>query len=218
VPTRPEPSRPEPASSRVEPEAEPRIPAQRRPAMSFSRRSDVDKVEVPEDDNHGHGEPRVGWLLLIPALALLMFAPPAVGSYQANRNGTALGSQATSDFPPLPAGDPLRLTMLDYAGRAVYDATTLEGRRVTLTGFIIAGADGQPYLARMVVTCCAADARPIKIGLVGEVPVGLAQEQWVEVEGGYVDRADTDPINGEKIPYLQVSAVRSIAAPGLEYE
>jgi hypothetical protein len=43
---------------------------------------------------------------VVPALALLLFAPPAVGAFQANRNGTALAAQADTDYPPLPAGDP----------------------------------------------------------------------------------------------------------------
>lgn len=173
----------------------------------------LDQVET------GHGEPRVGWLLLLPALALLLFAPPALGSFQATRNGTALSSQAQSDFAPLPAGDPVRLSVLDYASRAVFDrGLSLSGRRVTLSGFVIAGPSGQPYLARMIVSCCAADARPVKIGLAGEVPGDLKPDQWIEVEGSYTDRADHDPVNNDLIPYLQVAALHGIAAPEEQYE
>ena len=74
------------------------------------------------DDGHGHAEPRVAWLLILPVLALLLVAPPALGSYAANRSGTAL--QETSDFPPLPAGDPVTVGLVDYATRAVYDDVT----------------------------------------------------------------------------------------------
>ncbi|MDT5027939.1 MAG: hypothetical protein QOE61_4365 [Micromonosporaceae bacterium] len=176
----------------------------------------------PDPADHGgyeHGEPRIAWLLLLPALALLLFAPPALGSYQASRNGTALSAQANSDFPPLPAGDPVRISMLDYAGRAVFDkGHSLQGRRVTLSGFVIAGPNGQPYLARMVVTCCAADGRPVKVGLAGDLPSTLKPDQWIEIEGSYVDRADKDPVNAETVPYIQVAAVRDIAAPARPYE
>jgi uncharacterized repeat protein (TIGR03943 family) len=169
--------------------------------------------------HHDHDEPRVAWLLLTPALALLMFAPPALGSYQASRNGTALGSQANSDFPPLGDGDPVRVSLLDYAGRAVFDqGRSLAGRNVTLSGFIIAGPKGEPYLARMIVTCCAADARPVKVGLAGDLPQGLAQGRWIEAVGTYTDRTDRDPVNSDVIPYLQVSTVRDIPAPELQYE
>jgi uncharacterized repeat protein (TIGR03943 family) len=174
------------------------------------------------DASHGHdhhGDSAVGWLLVVPALALLLFAPPAIGAFQANRNGTALSAQADSDFPPLPAGDPVRISLLDYAGRAVFDhGRSLAGRTVQLSGFIIPGAGGHPYLARMVVTCCAADARPVKVGLTGDVPAGLKQEQWVEVTGTWLDQADHDAVNNELIPYVQVSSLQNIATPQLQYE
>jgi uncharacterized repeat protein (TIGR03943 family) len=170
-----------------------------------------------EQPAHEHGESRVGWLLLLPALALLLFAPPALGSYQASRNGTALGSRAESDYPPLPANDPVQLSVLDYAGRAVFDAKTLTGRQIRLTGFVVAGPNGVPYLARMVVTCCAADGRPIKVGLAGDVPANLKPDQWIEVEGTYIDRSDRDPVNSDMIPYLQVASLRTIATPDQQY-
>ncbi len=183
-----------------------------------SHRADADDPQLDED-GHGHQEPRVGWLLLVPALALLLFAPPALGSYQASRNGTALSSQANSDFAPLPDGDPVRISVLDYASRAVFDqGRSLAGRRVMLSGFVIAGPDGQPYLARMIVSCCAADARPIKVGLAGDVPADLVPDQWIEVEGSYTDRADRDPVNEDVIPFVQVATVRTIAAPERQYE
>jgi uncharacterized repeat protein (TIGR03943 family) len=178
-------------------------------------------AEVAEvaDDGHGHGESRVAWLLLLPTLALLLFAPPAIGSFQASRNGTALGSQASSDFAPLPEGDPVRISVLDYASRAVFDqGRSLGDRRVMLSGFLIAGPNGEPYLARMMVQCCAADARPIKVGLTGEVPMDVGPDHWLEVVGTYTERSDRDTVNGEMIPYLQVASSKVISAPSQQYE
>jgi len=172
-----------------------------------------------EADADPHDRPRVGWLLLAPALALLLFAPPALGSYQASRNGTALGSQAGSDFAPLPAGDPVEITLLDYAARAVFDeGRSLAGRRITLSGFVLAGPGGQPYLARLVVACCAADARPIKIGLAGAVPADLVPDQWIEVQGTFTARTDRDPVNRAVIPYIDVATTRVLPEPGRPYE
>jgi uncharacterized repeat protein (TIGR03943 family) len=172
-----------------------------------------------DDAVHTHSEPRVGWLLLVPALAILVLAPPALGSFQASRSGTALTAPADSDFPPLPDGVPVRISVLDYASRAVFDhGKSLTGRRITLSGFIIAGAGGTPYLARMVITCCAADARPVKVGLAGNVPANLKPDAWIEVDGGYTRRTDQDPVNGQTIPYIEVTAVRSIPTPSSQYE
>src|SRR3954467_7756037 len=99
--------------------------------------------------DHGHREPRVSWLLLVPVLALILVAPPALGSYAANRTGTAV-LQRPPGFPALPAGDPIRLTVLDYATRAVFDdGRTLTGRHVRLTGFVARDGAGTVYLTRM---------------------------------------------------------------------
>jgi uncharacterized repeat protein (TIGR03943 family) len=170
-----------------------------------------------EHDGHGHAEPRVAWLLVLPVFALLLVAPPALGSYAANRSGTAL--QETSDFAPLPPGDPVKVSVIDYATRAVYDeGKSLAGRRVQVTGFVMVGDDGAPYLARMMLSCCAADARPIKIGLAGAVPAGLAADTWLEVVGRYTAKSTKDSVNDGVIPYLEAEEVRQITAPTNQYE
>jgi uncharacterized repeat protein (TIGR03943 family) len=194
------------------------VEARAEPVVDLTR-IEPDPGEVEDEFDHGHDRGRVGWLLLVPALALLLFAPPALGSFQASRNGTALATRAESDFAPLPDGDPARITLLDYASRAVYDrGRSLADRRVLLTGFVIAGPNGEPYLARMVVGCCAADGRPIKVGLTGNVPLDLGPDTWIEAEGTFVQHADRDPVNGELIPYLQVTTVRAIPPPAEQYE
>ncbi|MFY1651477.1 TIGR03943 family putative permease subunit [Solwaraspora sp. WMMB762] len=174
------------------------------------------------DDGHGHAhhEPRVGWLLILPVLGLLLVAPPALGSYAVAQAGTALSSeQASSDYPPLPDGDPAEISVLDYASRAIFDeGRSLDGRDVRLTGFVTDGPDGEPMLARIVLSCCAADGRPIKVGMDGSAPTGLPADTWIEVVGRYSDRIGTDPVNGASIPYLAVESWQQIDAPRQQYE
>jgi uncharacterized repeat protein (TIGR03943 family) len=175
-----------------------------------------------DDDGHGHGSGRgwrdVAWLLVVPMAVLLLIAPSALGSYSAARSGTALGAASTSDFPPLPSGDPVRVSVLDYASRAVFDkGQSLGGRQITLSGFLLAAPSGW-YLTRMVITCCAADAQPIKVGLTGTVPSGLSANEWLEVTGRYSTKVDHDGVNGETIPYLEVAAAHPIAAPKEQYD
>jgi hypothetical protein len=43
------------------------------------------------------------------------------------------------------------------------DASSLNGRQVRLVGFIVHGAGDTTYLGRLVMSCCAADVRPVKI-------------------------------------------------------
>lgn len=179
-------------------------------------------ADAPEDRHeHAHHEPRVAWLLLLPALGLLLLAPPALGSYAAGQAGTALTAEQDygHDYPPLPAGDPATTTVFDYAARALFDkGESIGNRRVQLTGFITPGPDGQPILARMILSCCAADGRPVKLGLAGDAPTGLANDTWIQVTGRYTDRVTRDPINDEEIPYIVVESWRQVTAPKDPYE
>jgi uncharacterized membrane protein YcgQ (UPF0703/DUF1980 family) len=70
----------------------------------------------------------------------------------------------------------------------------------------------------MILSCCAADARPIKVGFAGSGPTGLPDDSWVEVEGTYSDQRITDPVNGEIIPFIDVTAWRAVDAPKEQYE
>lgn len=172
-----------------------------------------------DDHGHGHAGPRVGWLLLLPVLGLLLIAPPALGSYAAGQNGTALATERLSAFAELPAGDPAKITVLDYASRAVFDkGASLDGRRVELTGFLMPGRNGEQYLARIILACCAADGRPIKVGLSGNTPAGRPADTWVRVIGKYTDRTTTDPVNDETIPYLEVETWEQVDPPKQQYE
>ncbi|WP_030157852.1 TIGR03943 family protein [Glycomyces sp. NRRL B-16210] len=172
------------------------------------------------DDGHGHGEPKVAWLLLVPVVGMLLVAPDALGSYEAERTGSAIGAEeGRSSYPELPDGeDPVPLPLLDYAARAIFDeGRSLEGHRIELRGFILYSGD-EPQLARMVVSCCAADARPVKIGLEGALPAGLEPDQWVEIIGVYSPRQGRDEINGALVPYIEVESITGIATPDNEYQ
>jgi len=174
-------------------------------------------------DAHGSGhdhEPKVGWLLLLPVLGLLLVAPPALGSYAAGQAGTVLTAPGTdSDYPALPAGDPVEVGLLDYASRAVFDGgRSLTGRNLRLTGFVTPGPDGQPMLARMVMSCCAADGRPIKVALSGDVPAAVPADTWIQVDGAWSDKTEQDPVNQAQVPFLEVRSWREVPAPKQQYE
>ncbi|MFE7774814.1 TIGR03943 family putative permease subunit [Streptomyces sp. NPDC057445] len=186
----------------------------RRPRATREERAER---EQHDQRGHAHREPRISWLLVLPLFALILVAPPALGSYSAMRTGTAL--QEPWGFPALPADDPLRLDVVDYAGRAVYDhGRSLGGRRIKVTGFIALDRSGAPYLTRMVLNCCAADAQPVKIGLSGQVPPILQPDAWLEVTGTYTGRQTRDPLNGGVIPFIDISEVRPVPAPDNQYE
>ncbi len=165
-----------------------------------------------EHEPGAHREPRVAWLMVLPVLVLILVVPPALGSYAANRTGTALQLGLTVLTPPV--GDPAPMSLVDYATFAAYEhGRPLGNRRVRISGFITVGPHGAPYLTRMILTCCAADAQPIKVGLSGQLPATLRPDVWLEVIGTYSDKLITDDVNGGPIPFIQVSQATPIPAP-----
>ncbi|MFI1735755.1 TIGR03943 family putative permease subunit [Streptomyces acidicola] len=170
------------------------------------------------EGGHVHREPRVSWLLVLPLVALILVAPPALGSYSAMRAGTAL-QEAPWGYPKLPTDDPLRLELADYAGRAVYDhGRSLGDRHVKLTGFLALDENGTAYLVRMTLNCCAADAQPVKVGLSGELPPVLRPDTWLEVTGTYTGKQVKDPVNDGVIPFLKATEARPVKAPRDPYD
>jgi len=178
-----------------------------------------DDGQAHSDDGHGHvhHETRVSWLLVLPLLALILVAPPALGSYSAMRTGTAL--QQPFGYNALPATGPLRLGVVDYASRAVYDhGRSIDGRQIKVTGFVALDHGGRPYLVRMALNCCAADAQPVKIALTGKIPPVLQPDKWLEVTGTYTAERTKDPVNNGPIPYLRVTAATPVPTPKDPYD
>ncbi|MGX1911166.1 TIGR03943 family putative permease subunit [Streptomyces phaeochromogenes] len=167
---------------------------------------------------HVHREPRISWLLVLPLLALILVAPPALGSYSAMRTGTALQKQPWG-FADLPAGGTVRLNLVDYAGRAAYDnGRSLDHRHIKIAGLLALDRDGTPYLVRMALSCCAADAQPVKIGLTGRIPPVLRPDTWLEATGTYTAKQTKDPVNDGIIPFLHVTELKPVKAPRDPYD
>ncbi|MFY4718200.1 TIGR03943 family putative permease subunit [Streptomyces sp. LaBMicrA B280] len=117
-------------------------------------------------DGHDHsGTPKIAWLLVLPALSLLLFAPPALGAYTAARSGAKPVAVQKRGFEPLPATSPLPLTLTDFTKRVQQDRSrAIRGRTVRLTGFVTPDAAGDGwYLTRIIFSCCAADSQTVKI-------------------------------------------------------
>ncbi|MEU2420049.1 TIGR03943 family protein [Streptomyces sp. NPDC007851] len=170
-----------------------------------------------DDHTHAHPEPRISWLLVLPLLALILVAPPALGSYSAVRAGTAL--QQPYGYMKLPNSDPIPINLVDYAGRAVYDhGRSFGGRSVRLTGFVALDKSGAPYLVRMALNCCAADAQPVKVALTGKIPPVLQPDAWLQVTGTYTARVTHDPVNNGPIPFLMVTQAKPVPVPSDPYD
>ncbi|MFE6408719.1 TIGR03943 family putative permease subunit [Streptomyces sp. NPDC057837] len=164
---------------------------------------------------HAHG-PRVAWLLTLPALALLLFPPPALGSYSAEREAAQRAARGVGTFPALPAGDPLDLTLGEFGSRAVYDSgRSLRGRTIRLTGFVTRDADGTWYVTRLLVSCCAADASTAKAEVRGaDAP---AVDTWVTVTGTWHPEGALGS-DAAWPPVVDAASVRPVPQPDNPYE
>lgn len=171
---------------------------------------------VLKRDAHDHS-PRVAWLLALPALALLLFPPPALGSYSAEREAEQRAAQGVGTFPALPSDEVVDLTLAEFSSRAIYDSErSLKGRTVRLTGFVTRDDDGTWYVTRLLVACCAADATTSKVEIRqgGAAP---AEDTWVTVTGvwhpeGGLGTEEAWP------PVLDASDVRTVRQPANPYE
>ncbi|MCX5059323.1 MULTISPECIES: TIGR03943 family protein [unclassified Streptomyces] len=142
------------------------------------------------EDDHGHDHstaPRIAWLLFLPALSLLFYAPPALGAYTASHANNKAVKQEQR-FDPLPATTPLPLTLTDFTARVQQDREqAIRGRSISMTGFVTpAGPDGGWYLTRIIFTCCAADSQSVKVRMYG-TPAPPANT-WLAVTGNWHPR------------------------------
>ncbi|MEW2401755.1 TIGR03943 family protein [Streptomyces sp. NPDC046862] len=178
-----------------------------------------DSEYAGHDHQHSGGGPRVAWLLAVPALALLLFPPPALGSYSADREAAKYAARGVGTFPELPAGDPVELTLGQFSSRAIYDRDrSLKGRTVRMTGFVThgTGADaGTWYLTRLLVSCCAADASPYKVEIRGaDAP---PTDTWITVTGTWHPKG-TLGSQAAWPPVLDTGSVKRVTEPENPYE
>jgi uncharacterized repeat protein (TIGR03943 family) len=168
-------------------------------------------------DSHGHHHlARSAWLLMLPVLAVFLVAPPALGSDSVARTEARAPAQSDAAFPPLPPGDVVPLSLTDLVTRAGWDARgSLNGRTVQVTGFVT-HSRGSILLARMVITCCAADAYPLTVRLAGAATAGFADDTWLRVTGKVVPGTATRA--NRYTPEFEVASVQRIDQPADPYE
>ncbi len=145
------------------------------------------------------------------------------GGYKPNdgtgrSNGTAASTRRTMQFPALPAGQNPQVTLKDFVLRALYDGeNSVAVSPVTVTGFIAPAGDGEKggyTIARMVISCCAADASALRIHVAGDAP--LPQNTWVTA----VVQADpgTGTLANDYVPTVTVHSMTQTGQPSDPYE
>ena len=166
------------------------------------------------DPDHGHG-PRAAWLLILPVLAIFLIAPPALGAFSVARDTSNAAEPAEAKAPPLPAGDPVPMSVAEYVGRAVWDdGLTLEGRTVAMTGFVTPDPAGGWWLSRLAMACCAADAIASKIKVVNAPD--LPANTWVDVTGAWIPGGGTKTETA--VPLIEIRELVEVPQPKNPYD
>ncbi|WP_158840711.1 TIGR03943 family putative permease subunit [Saccharothrix deserti] len=171
-----------------------------------------------EHAGHEHGTSRSPWMLLLPVLAVFLISPPALGADTVNRSdrNAAQEANASNGFAALPSDEVVPLSIGEFVTRTAWDDSgSLNDRTVKLTGFVVR-KDGDVFVARLTISCCAADASPVKAKMVGQNFDALPTDQWIEATGRVVPGSATKET--AFVPTFTVSQVVPIVTPEDTYE
>ncbi|QIS14883.1 TIGR03943 family putative permease subunit [Nocardia arthritidis] len=193
---------------------------------------DIRRGRASQEHEHGSGRSR--WLLVAPVAGLLLIVPPALGAASV-KSGTApansIGANPAAktvrkiNMGPMPPGDAPTMRMYDLIDRASYDNSgELDRREITVVGFLVRteedgeirldGSHSGWDLARVVITCCVADAQTLRVHLDGDLgPV--SDGGWISVRGKVVP--DSARSENYMTPTVTIKEFHSVPAPSQTY-
>jgi uncharacterized repeat protein (TIGR03943 family) len=180
---------------------------------------------VPDVQHMNLIPPRLGSILLI-AVAILGFAiaPQVFASNKAIQRGAADFSGANSRLQPQSFRPSVRSedrSLVDWTRTlSVYpEPDKYAGQKAKVTGFVIHPPDlGNEYifLARFVLTCCAADAYPVGLPVKlkpNQTREDFKKDSWLEVEGEMA----TETFSGKRQLTIISNSLKEIAQPKNPY-
>ncbi|HKC29373.1 MAG TPA: TIGR03943 family protein, partial [Jatrophihabitans sp.] len=129
--------------------------------------------------------PWAGWLILVPVLAVAAVVPPPQGVLVGSpRDGPPSRSDDATEA--LRGTDPVTLKLSEFVVRATWAPATLRGRVLRVLGFVAGRRSGAFTLARLSITCCAADAQRDDIeARLGDGVRAPPAGTWVQVTGRF---------------------------------
>jgi len=153
-------------------------------------------------------------VLLVPIVAVIAVPQAELGAQAVSRKATGAGVAAGLIAPPEPdAGRPLNFIDVHYANESAEYAIALgidEGTALELTGFVSAtNGPGEFTLTRFYVSCCAADAVPYSVSVLG-TETDYADNTWLRVDGVLENDGDqlklaaanVEEVDAPESPYL----------------
>lgn len=171
------------------------------------------------EEPHRHPMPKVAFLLFAPVAALLVVQPTGLGSFAAGRTATLGAPSNGATFLPfaVDASGAASPGLLELWRRASFDPDdSLSRQPLRLIGFVSDddGANASPgsfRLTRFSIACCAADALPAQVRIVGFSGTLPPVDSWVEIVGTYDAMVD-------RLPVVKATDLRRIPQPREPYE
>ncbi len=160
------------------------------------------------------------FLLLSTAVVGLVITPRPFNSQIALESGELLGTTRTMPQQFRPVNRPEERSLVDWVRllNAYPEPDAYQGQRAQVQGFVVhppASPANRFFIARFVVTCCAADAYPV--GLPVDLPEGIAQtypaDTWLEIRG----KMATGQVKGQRRLVLNAEKVTPIKPPANPY-
>lgn len=132
--------------------------------------------------------------------------------------GGSTSGRRTIPFDPLPAGANPVIGVKELVMRALYDGTnSVATTPVTIVGFITPAGDGYSggyTIARMAISCCAADATPTRIHVDGAAPYPV--NAWVAAVVTAQEGTATEA--NDYVPVVDVRSIEQVQQPADPYE
>jgi uncharacterized repeat protein (TIGR03943 family) len=148
-----------------------------------------------------------------PSAATAVATPGAGAPAAADPNAAGPGDTAEAEnYLPRTADGNVALDVTDllYGEAEPSLRKVFAGKTVEVVGQYLPGKQGQRFrLVRMLIVCCAADARPMMVNVEADRPVQQPDMAWVKVVGKPVYQE----INGKTRVTLQAGAVMPVDPP-----
>jgi uncharacterized repeat protein (TIGR03943 family) len=147
-------------------------------------------------------------VLIIPFVVAATFAPPSFSAAALERRAGLSGAKifAGSGSPSATGA----VQLVDLAAAAYYPEHIPEvtGKQVNYIGQYFPGSDGEFRFCRVLMSCCAQDATPIYLHVIGPAPK-FDEMQWIAIQGETFFRKD----DGEWTPCVRLGQVTASQAP-----
>jgi len=193
--------------------------------FGFVRGWRVDPDDEPDgDDGHGHPHSRVGWFLVLPIVVVIAVGTQSLGSFAAGRAGSRALPEYSFDIAgyahdrdeSVPA---LQILDVHLGAHQPGNRQYLLTHDVRLRGFVTrdaAAADGGFVLNRFLISCCAADATRLSVGMTGAAKIP-SDDAWVEVRARLLPQRPADTADGPKAVF-RVRELRHVPPAPDPYE